>query len=220
MLRPGWGSGSLQEPRLAFEEEGFFKANVGQAGARVIRRAGPKCKRSKVWAWGWLPPSPLDAASWLGIWILARAKACLGGGGVFQGKRSSGGQGQSAKGRRFGLGAGCRLRPWMLRPGWGSGSLQGASSQGFSGQGVSRQLPCTNLPSRARPGCPGRARQGLPGRASRGQAGRGQGLPERQAWGPSRAGASQAGAFQAWLPARGPDSASEPELRKTDGPPA
>ena len=77
-----------------------------------------------------------DAVSWLGIWIPClkgppskrpQPKACfsrlLGETHSFPVVR--------AKAGRFGLGTGCRFRPWMLRPGWGSGSLQGASSQGL-----------------------------------------------------------------------------------------
>ena len=123
-------------------------------------------------AWGWLPPSPLNAASWLGIWILARCtptahnpgpsqagseaghprqagpnragRAFQAGQACFSGKGGGlAGRGHSfpvilceCKTKRFGLGAGCRLRPCMLRPGWGPGFLAKAC---FSGGGVSRQ---------------------------------------------------------------------------------
>ena len=38
-------------------------------GATAFQQVFLKVKNPKVWAGGWLPPSPLHAASWLGIWI-------------------------------------------------------------------------------------------------------------------------------------------------------
>ena len=38
-------------------------------GATASQQVFLKLKNPKVWAWGWLPPSPLHAASWLGIWM-------------------------------------------------------------------------------------------------------------------------------------------------------
>ena len=100
----------------------------------------PKTQRSGLGAGCRLRPWG-DAAFWLGIWIPCLKgppskgpQACFSGG--FR-QKVSGKQEilpgrvlpslpkffpKSAKARRFGLGAGSRLRPWMLRPGWGSGS--------------------------------------------------------------------------------------------------
>ena len=38
-------------------------------GATASQQVFLKLKNPKVWAWGWLPPSPLHAACWLGIWM-------------------------------------------------------------------------------------------------------------------------------------------------------
>ena len=175
-------------------------------GATAFQQVFLKVKNPKVWAWGWLPPSPLHAASWLGIWIPCKRP-------------------QTSRPGQFGIGLAAAFAPevkgWdgrllslMLQLDlvglvsllkvknpkiWAWGWLppsplvmlrQAGASPARAWQASRQTLPGRGLPGRSR-GLPGR---GLPGR---GLPGRGRSLSARawQAGGqePSRQGPPRQG---------------------------
>ena len=200
-------------------------------GATAFQQVFLKVKNPKVWAGGWLPPSPLHAASWLGIWIpckrpqTSQGQGSLGLGWLPPSRLKSKGfaladaaagpcwpcesfKSQKPKGLGLGLAAAFALGPkGVLREGPSQPSRQSLPG------GPSRQ----NLPGRGLPGRSFLGRSFLEGLPGRGLPGRGRGLARAwQAGGrglPGRAflagaqagasGASQTGASQPGLGRRG-----------------